>query len=318
MLPKEIMFTKLNSAGNDFICLDNTSSLFSSMFEDGNVTAAFARSLCRRGLAVGADGLIVANRIDDGDADTIIARFLEPDGSEARLCGNGTACFAFWAIARGLVPGPEVQVITQAGTARGRLMEDKGRGDVQVCIPDPTDLKHEVQLEIEGGTWEMATVDMGVPHAIVYVDDISKVDVSYWGGMIRRHPRFQPEGINVNFVQILEKGNLAVRTFEFGVEGETLACGTGSAASAIVACLQKKWGDDFQDCRKSIKVRTRSGKILTIGFKLDVNGQINNVCMESTVCPVYEATLCREMHQELESAVLAAADKNAVREVCRR
>ncbi len=300
MLPSKITFSKLNSAGNDFIFLDNTGGDYSELLKSSDKTSAFVRALCRRGLSVGADGVIFANRIEDGNSNTIIARFLEPDGSEARLCGNGTACFVYWAVKQRLAPGPEVEVITRAGSARGELLAEKNPSETRVCIPDPLNFNFNRSITSKGREWRLHTMEIGVPHAAIFVENIEAVDVERWGRLIRHHPEFQPEGINVNFVQVLEPGHLAVRTFEFGVESETLACGTGSAAAAIVACLEKMWGDDYHDCSKSILVHTRSGDILNVFFELDMAGRVNNVCMTTTVRPVYKAEIMAEQHRLLE------------------
>ena len=305
MLPDKIHFSKLNSAGNDFICLDNTTGRFARLFEDSRATSVFARFLCRRGLAVGADGLIVANQVDDGNSATIVARFLEPDGSEARLCGNGAACFAYWSISENLVPGPEVTMITRAGTAQGRLIAENSPTETRVCIPKPTNIEPDIRLETEGRTWILTKVDIGVPHAIAYVEDLENMEVNHWGALIRHHPRFQPHGVNANFVQLGEPGKLAIRTFEFGVENETLACGTGSAAAAIVSCLQKRWGEFYHDCEKSVEVLTRGGDRLKIWFTVENQREVDNVCMESHVRPVYQATLRPEFHRELEDRLAA-------------
>ncbi len=304
MLPSKVIFSKLNSAGNDFICINNTTGVYADLLASQESAGAFARLLCRRGLSVGADGLIVANQIDDGDANTIVARFLEPDGSETRLCGNGTACFTYWAITNSLVPGSEVQVITRAGTADGRLTDDRKPTRVRVCIPDPTEIIYDLRITTENRIWRLAKVDIGVPHAIVYVDNLDELNVDHWGCLIRHHPSFAPGGINANFVQILGPGHLAIRTFEFGVESETLACGTGSAAAAIISCLKEKWGEPFHDCQRPVAVTTRSGDTLHIWFKIEADGgAIGDVCMESTVRPVYDATIHPELYRQLMQAI---------------
>lgn len=298
-LPPVIKFSKLNSAGNDFIFIDNTADDFSDIFNYPKLASAFSRLLCRRGLSAGADGLIIANRVDDGNPQTIMARFLEPDGSESFLCGNGTSCFIYWAIERGLVEGPDVQVITRAGNAQGNLLAEKGPANVRVCIPNPQKIVHDIDITIEGQSWQLSTIEIGVDHAVTFVDNLADLEVNYWGRLIRNHPSFGEHGINANFVKILEPGRLAIRTFEFGVENETLACGTGSAAAAIISCLEKRWGDFYPDCEKSVQVVTRSGDILQLYFSIEPDNRITNVCMETRVRPVYEGVIHPETHRDL-------------------
>ena len=230
MIPDQLKFTKLNSAGNDFICIDNTGGSLDPIAKS-NFCEEFVRVLARRGLGIGADGVIVACDLNQHAGVDITARFLEPDGSEAWLCGNGTACFAYWAVQTGLVKGPRVTIRTKAGTAEAQIAVADPRL-VTVCVPDPTELRHAIRLDIDGAEWEVDYVNTGVPHAVSYVENIDRLDVDHWGKHIRHHPEFAPRGVNANFVEILSEGRIMVRTFEFGVEDETLACGTGSAASA--------------------------------------------------------------------------------------
>ena len=297
-IPDIVKYTKLSSAGNDFICLDNTSHEFTALLDDQNSLGQFAAFLCRRGIAVGADGVILACSVEEGSDDTVIARFIEPDGSEAKLCGNGTACFTYWVVSKGLVAGPDVQIVTRAGVAYGRVEEDDPQ-EIRVCVPDPKNLQKDITIEANGQSLTMDTVDTGVPHAVIPVADVDSVDVGRLGAAIRHHPEFAPKGINANFVQILGPGHIAVRTFEFGVESETLACGTGSAAAAIITCMRHHWDQGICTVDKPVEVLTRSGETLRIYFNHCDGGPITDVCLETRVRPVYDATLRPELIQEI-------------------
>jgi len=239
LFPRTIRFAKLNAAGNDFVCLDNTRGAYDRLLGSA-VLREFVRRICRRGLAVGADGVMFACPPGGHAGADIVARFLEPDGSEAELCGNGTACFTHWTITSGLVPGPFIVIATAAGMARGRMLP-REPGRVQVCVPDPRGLQRDLDVEVNGEPWRLDCLDTGVPHAVAYVEDLEGLDVGRWGPGIRYHATFQPRGVNANFVQVRGVGHIAVRTYEFGVEAETLACGTGSAAAAILTCLRYNW-----------------------------------------------------------------------------
>ena len=182
------IFTKLTAAGNDFICIDNTDGRFDAFLEAPE-SRDWIRAVCRRGLGVGADGVIFGCSRGDGTGVHICARFMEPDGSESELCGNGTACCAWWVVDKGFCEGPEVRILTAAGAAVANLVpENPGR--VRVCVPDPRDLEMNVAVDVKGERWVLDYVVTGVPHAVGYVDDIEEIDVPHWGPGIRRHSRF--------------------------------------------------------------------------------------------------------------------------------
>jgi diaminopimelate epimerase len=297
MLPPTIHFSKLNSAGNDFICLDNTQGIFTPLLESP-LLPDFVRSLCRRGLSIGADGILFAERCQDGCHADIWARFLEPDGSEAELCGNGTACFTYWVTEKGLTSGPEITIATAAGTAWGKIRDHATRR-VRVCIPDPQDLQTNLNVTVHGEPWQLDTVTVGVPHAVIYVDDLETLDVAHWGPAIRWHEQFQPRGINVNFVQVLGVGHLAVRTFEFGVEKETLACGTGSASAAILTTLRQNWPEAYRTGDEPVHVQVRSGESLRVWFTCNHEHIATEVCLETHVKAIYDGSLRPELMRDL-------------------
>jgi len=289
-------FFKLSASGNDFICIENLDGRLDDLMNDPDSIARAARVLCERGRGIGADGVLFACKPDiDGVAD-IAARIFEPDGSEVELCGNGTACFLHCIITCGLVPPGEVRILTQAGVVRGR----NGQGKyIRVCIPLPEDVQTDFNITAAGQKLRCDFVVMGVPHVITYVDDVAAVDVDRLGRAIRHHARFSPRGVNANFVQVIGKGEIALRTFEFGVEAETLACGTGSAAAAILAAKRFDWGTQFTTGEQPVRIRSRGGKILQVYFSLNDAGQVDDLCLESIVELIYRATIGPDLLAEI-------------------
>jgi len=310
IMTEPITFTKLSGSGNDFICLSNLDGRYDALRSDPRRVAHFARVLCRRGLGVGADGLVFACQPEiEGVAD-VSAHFMEPDGSESELCGNGTACFVKFLLDGGHLgdaPTPgrpvaetssrELRILTPAGVVRGRPVDG---GYVRVCIPIPTDLQRDVELPIEGLPKPMVCdfAVTGVPHAVVFVEDVERVDMPHLGPLLRYHPRFGPRGANVNFVQMLGPGKLAVRTWEFGVEGETLACGTGSATAAVMAERRHDWPAAFTRGDAPIDLRVRGGDTLRVWLTRQ-DDTITDLCLDSIVRPVFHGTLAEEMNRLL-------------------
>lgn len=283
-----IDFVKLSGSGNDFICIDNRDGHFDAILSSQDRLGHFARSLCHRGTGVGADGVILAIAPQVENFADIGARFFEADGSEAGLCGNGTGCFAHWAIESGFVPDREIRILTPAGVV---LAQNRDGIYVRVCIPDPESMQTDLAVDLHGQRWKCNYVVVGIPHAIIYVDNLDDLDVPCLGRQIRYHDRFAPKGVNANFVQILGPGNIALRTYEYGVEGETLACGTGSAAAAIMTILRRNWGEPFSSGREPILVHVRSGDVLRVYSTVQKDGSLKDVCLETVVRFMYSGTL---------------------------
>jgi diaminopimelate epimerase len=248
--------------------------------------------------------VILACTPDIEGVSDIAARFLEADGTEAELCGNGTGCFMHWIVQEKFVATQSPKVLTPAGVVRG---SDSDGLYIRVCIPDPEDLAEDLQLETRDRRWSYDYVVTGVPHAIVYVDDVEQTDVSHWGPLIRHHPKFAPRGVNANFVQVLGPGELAVRTWEFGVEGETLACGTGSSSAAILSAMRFDWPKEYSRGEAAVRVRVRSGDILRVFFTRHEDGAITDVCLETVV-----RYLCRgTVHPDLVERALCQCEQLA-------
>ena len=287
-MSRPIEFAKLSGSGNDHICIDNRDGRFDALLGAPERVGRFARVLCRRGLGVGADGLIFACRCDDPVLGDVAARFFEPDGSPAELCGNGTACLARWVLDDGWVCGETVRIVWPAGVVRGHRADGRY---VRVCIPEPTSIETDVELVADGTPCRCDVALTGVPHAVLYVDRVESVDMAGLAPAIRGHERFGPRGVNVNFAQVLGEGHLAVRTFEFGVEAETLACGTGSATAALLAARRFGWPEPYLTMARPIRVEVRGGDTLRVFIRLGDDGTPEHVCLETVVRLAYTGTL---------------------------
>jgi diaminopimelate epimerase len=226
----------MSGAGNDFVVIDSREA---DALGDG--LASWTRRVCRRGVSVGADGVLVVGPSTDG---RIRVAFLNPDGAPA-FCGNGSRCAARFAFLEGLAPESMV-LETAAGDVPARLVGDR----VRLVLPGPR--AGEV-MEVECGGTVLAgrLVHAGVPHFTVAVADAGSAPLETWGPALRRHPRFGVEGTNVDVVERRADG-VAIRTWERGVEGETLACGSGAVAAALAARLLG-WTDP------PVRVLPRSG-----------------------------------------------------------
>ncbi len=238
-------FTKMHGAGNDFVMLDARDLAGRPALDKVRIAA-----LCHRRKGVGADGLIIVGA--DADAD-IRMTYYNADGGEAEMCGNGARCTVAFAHRRGLV-GSRCTVATVAGTLTGVV---HGPADIEVGLPPYGDL--ELDVPVSGSPFPAHhTCNTGVPHLIVPVDDVDTVDVDPYGRMLRFHERFAPAGVNVDWISRGDDGLWHLRTYERGVEAETLACGTGaSAAAAVLVCLAL--------AVSPVAILTRGGDHLTIG-----------------------------------------------------
>jgi diaminopimelate epimerase len=261
-----IPFYKMSGAGNDFIIIDNRNRIVADMDLRG-----FIASVCRRKMSAGADGLILIEASDKCD---FRWRFFNSDGSKAEMCGNGARCAARFAQVIGIA-GTRLSFETEAGIVSARIHGDS----VKVKMPDPSDLKPAYSLELSDRTLEIASINTGVPHVVVMVEQVADADVVTLGREIRLHQTFAPAGTNANFVQRLKANAIEIRTYERGVEDETLACGTGAIASAIISAVRFK-------ISSPIDVKTRSGTLLTIHFDTE-DGQFSEIYMEGDARIIY-------------------------------
>jgi len=293
-----VTFHKLSAAGNDFLCFSNLDGRFDPLIADLTRIARISHALCRRGHGVGADGVIFACHPEVPDTADISARIFEWDGSEVELCGNGTASFARWALSDGLLPkgASELRILTPAGVVTGKSVDDNY---ICVCVPLPVNMCRDFEITAADQTLRCDFAITGIPHVVTYVDDLASVDVPTIGYALRHHKQFAPRGANANFIQVLGEGYIAMRTFEFGVEGETLACGTGSAASAILSAFRFGWGEPYTNGETPVRVLTSGGKELRVFFAIDDAGDVRDLCLESPVDIVYTGMLSPDMLTEL-------------------
>jgi diaminopimelate epimerase len=249
-------FIKMNGAGNDFVLVDNRSQKV-KLDRDQIVR------LCHRQRGVGADGVILLIPCASGKADWAW-EFYNSDGSVAEMCGNGARCFARY-----------VQKLTGLSrdftfeTGAGIIAASFDGARVSVSLTRPRDLRLNEAVPLAAGKQTVHSLNTGVPHAVVFVPDADQAMVQQMGQEIRWHRHFAPRGTNVNFVQTLGGGGIRVRTYERGVEGETLACGTGVAASALVAA-------SLHQLPSPVQVQVQGGDLLEVSFRRN-NGEFADV-----------------------------------------
>ena len=236
----------MNGAGNDFVLIDNRTQTI-------QLSRAQIASLCDRHRGIGADGLILLKPPLSRDADWAWD-FYNSDGSTGEMCGNGARCFARFVQAR-TGQSADFKFQTEAGIISARFEGER----VRVSLTPPANLSLDEKLALSDGKLTVHSLNTGVPHAVLFVPNADQAMVQQLGPEIRWHSRFAPKGTNVNFVQVLEPGHIRVRTFERGVEGETLACGTGVTASALIASRVHHFGSP-------VKVQVQGGDQLEVSF----------------------------------------------------
>lgn len=273
---KEMVFWKASGSGNDFIIIDNRDlSLKVKDLPD------FARRVCQRKMSVGADGLLL---IEPSAAADFRWQFFNSDGSAAAMCGNAARCVARFAFENGIA-GQTMSFETQAGIVRAEVAGDVAK----VRLTDPSSLKQDIRVHLSGGECGLDCIDTGVPHAVCFVASAEACDVVVTGREIRRHVVFQPEGANANFALVINRHKMRVRTYERGVEDETLACGTGVVASVLAAA-----GRRFVD--SPVEVTVQSGEILRVYFTRR-DGAFSEIYLEGKVKIVYQGTLFEDAYR---------------------
>jgi diaminopimelate epimerase len=272
-----IEYFKMSGSGNDFILIDNMDRGL-ALESPGK----FARALCRRKVSVGADGLIL---IEPSETVAFRWRFFNADGSEAEMCGNGGRCAARFAVLK-KIAGEELSFETQAG-----IIDATVRGDtVKLRLTEPRDLRVNQAIMLEDRSFEISSINTGVPHAVHIFNNLEHLDVFHLGRMIRYHESFQPAGTNANFVEVIDKHTIRVRTYERGVEDETLSCGTGAVASVLIS----SWKGLVDS---PVNVRVRSGEVLRVYFRKK-DGGFQDIYLEGKVKVIYQGLLWDEAYAE--------------------
>ncbi|MEK7400355.1 MAG: diaminopimelate epimerase [Candidatus Poribacteria bacterium] len=269
----QIAFAKLSGAGNDFVVIDNRKSVVPDDL------ANFIEKVCARRISVGADGVLL---VENSDVADFKMRYFNSDGSEAETCGNGARCIAKFAYNEGVVKSDKMTFETKAGIYSAEIIGN----DVKLKVGDTVGMRLNFPIELNDCKYTISFANSGVPHAVFIVDDLEKVDIVKLGRETRYHKDFAPKGTNANFIKVKDKNNIDIRTYERGVEDETLACGTGSIASAIIASAMGK-------AESPVTMHTWGGFKLAIHFTLQPEGA-KDVYLEGDARVVYKGYLNEE------------------------
>jgi len=275
-----IDFFKMSGSGNDFILIDNRDHVVEETIGSMSVLD-FVKAVCEPKISLGADGLIMIQKSAQAD---FAWRFFNADGSEVEMCGNGGRCAARFAFLKGIA-GANMSFETGAGLIDADVKNDI----VKLRLTDPVDLRTDETLLIDGQSYTVDSINTGVPHVVYFVDHVASCNVFGIGRKTRYHDHYQPRGTNANFVEPVDRQTLIVRTYERGVEDETLACGTGSVASALIAA----WKGLVES---PVNIRVKSGEILRIYFEKTPRG-FTKVYLEGQAKVVCQGSLWDEAYQ---------------------
>ena len=256
-----INFTKILGSGNDFVIIKGLKVARSHGLK------GLARRMCDRKYGIGADGLLVLESSRRAD---VRMRIFNADGTEAEMCGNGARCAAYY------LGKKSARLETKAGVIESKL----NAGEVKIKLTLPQVVKLDVPIKINSRSLKVNFINIGVPHVVIFVRGLDKIDVVGLGRQVRFHNKFAPRGTNANFVEVVNKKSIKVRTYERGVEDETLACGTGTAASALIFALKT-------GASKKVWVITKSGEVLKVYFERNKD-KFSNVWLEGKVKLAYK------------------------------
>ena len=260
-------------AGNDFVVIDNRSGRIGD-------AADLTRRICTRRLSVGADGLIL---IETSPRATFRMRYLNSDGSQADFCANGTRCAARFAFVNVIAPR-KMTIETGAGVIGAEVGEG---GLVTLSLPSPRGFVANRPLQIGGTTVQGSFIIVGVPHYVIFLrENLWAQQIEALGRAVRQHPDLAPEGANVNFVVVRDAASIEVRTYERGVEGETLACGSGVVASVATSAL-------FDKVKTPVSVLTRSGIALEVSFSKSAS-DVHDIRLKGDARIIYRAAITPE------------------------
>ena len=266
---KKIEFTKIVASGNDFVII-NSSQLSALSCQ------RLTKEICNRKFGVGADGVLLLEKSKKAD---VRMRIFNADGSEAEMCGNGARCTALY-YSRNQKPetSNQIKIETKVGVIESQVKADS----VKIKLTEPKDYNPGLPIKINERELKINSINTGVPHAVIFVEGIEHIDVLSLGRQIRYYECFASAGTNVDFVEVINKNTIKARTYERGVEDETLACGTGVAASAIVYSLQSA----IHNLKNKMNIITQGGETLKVYFDRK-NDKITNVWLEGKVRIVY-------------------------------
>lgn len=268
-----IPFVKMSAAGNDFVLIDER-DLPTAITDFQSI----ARLLCHRNLGVGGDGMLLYKHRSDVAFEM---DYYNSDGSTGGMCGNGARCIAAYYFDTYGIETSRVQFLA----FQHIYTAIKHDNSISIQMKDPSNYLSNLILAVEGKNLPVSYIDTGAPHVVVLMDEFQRIftnsefdnfDLRSYGSRIRRHEAFKPLGVNVNFIQGKGGSDIRIRTYERGVEGETLACGTGAIAGAVVYSMEQK-------CEPPINVYTRSGEVLSVNFEIvREKSEITNVILTGT------------------------------------
>jgi diaminopimelate epimerase len=273
---KMIEFYKMSGSGNDFIIIDNR-----DLSLNVGDLPAFARRVCERKISVGADGLFL---IEPSKTVDFKWQFFNSDGSVAEMCGNGSRCVARYAYLKGIA-SKKMSFETLAGIISAEVNDDV----VKVRLTDPSPLKIAQTIMLNGRECILDCIDTGVPHTVAFVDSVETCAVVGTGRQIRHHEHFAPRGTNADFAEVLDRHKMKVRTYERGVEDETLACGTGDVAAVLAAASRGL-------VETPVDVIVQSGETLRIYFTKK-GDRFGDIYLEGKVKIVYSGLLFEEAYK---------------------
>jgi diaminopimelate epimerase len=259
-------FYKMSGTGNDFVLLDNRKNTL------GIGLSQLVPKLCHRRNGVGADGVLLLEYSSKAD---FRMRYLNADGGEVSFCGNGGRCIAWFAHSIGAV-GETMTFEAGDGLHKAEVSGHR----VKLSMKDPADFRLNFVLDLGSKGYAASFADTGVPHVVIPVMDLQDFPVVETGRKVRHHELFEPAGTNANFIELIDQHHLTIRTYERGVEDETLACGTGSTAAAVISGLQGR-------AVSPVECLTYGGEILTVHFKKE-DDRITEVFLEGAVRLVFK------------------------------
>lgn len=246
---KGIPFAKMTGSGNDFVFFDGRDAALSLLTSPDVVQA-----ICNRNNGIGADGIVVLEPVA-GPSNARI-HYYNSDGTPADLCGNATLCSTTMTTELGLSAGEEISLLTPAGEIRSRVLD----GLPEIDLQPVTEIREAIDIELVAGERRVGFAIAGIPHLVVLCEDAEAVDLVHRGPILRRHAALGAAGANVNWVSPMTDGRWRYRTFERGVEGETLACGTGAVATAILLAT-------WQMAQSPVRILTSSGRELHVTLR---------------------------------------------------
>ena len=291
MIERAIPFTKMSGSGNDFVVIDDRANLLSGVDISG-----LARAICSHRISVGADGLVVLNDPPlDSSSLAYTWRYINADGSDGEMCGNGAMCAARFAVRSGIA-APHHHFLTVSGVVEA--WAESASTEVSIAIADPGRIEAEVLVSVRESNLACTRIVVGVPHVVIIVDDADLfADANAFqaiGQELRWHDAFAPAGTNVNIVSRIAHDVWRMRTYERGVEAETLACGTGAVAAAIVLGVAGL-------APVPMAIRTSGGQDLTVCCELD-GGQASSVRLSGHAALIYDGVLADDALSTYDSS----------------